>query len=72
MNIQLIEFILMKISMIVVFKDLFWLIDLVEKYSFPRSAHEDGNAYKFSYYFYSMTLKSGIKVQRFWLCYSVG
>ncbi|XP_022162174.1 zinc finger MYM-type protein 1-like, partial [Myzus persicae] len=40
--------------------------------AFPSSAHEDGNTYKFSSYFYSMTLKSGIKVQRFWLCYSVG
>jgi len=38
--------------------------------AFPSSAHED--AYKLFSYFYSMTLKSCIKVQRFWLCYSVG
>lgn len=39
---------------------------------FPSSTYEDGKNYKFSSYFYSMTLKFGVKLPRCWLCYSVG
>lgn len=39
---------------------------------FPITKREDGSSYHFSSYYYEQTLKSGIKVPRLWLCYSVG
>ncbi|KAL4131520.1 hypothetical protein QTP88_008815 [Uroleucon formosanum] len=39
---------------------------------FPYKIYEDGKSFRFSTFFYTMKLKSGINVPRFWLCYSVG
>lgn len=39
---------------------------------FPITKREDGSSYRFSSYYYEQTLKSGVKVPRLWLCYSVG
>lgn len=39
---------------------------------FPYKIYEDGKNFRFSTFFYTMKLKSGINVPRFWLCYSVG
>ncbi|KAL4084238.1 hypothetical protein QTP88_028063 [Uroleucon formosanum] len=39
---------------------------------FPYKIYEDGKSFRFSTFFYTMKLKSGINVPQFWLCYSVG
>ncbi|XP_025406052.1 uncharacterized protein LOC112680228 [Sipha flava] len=39
---------------------------------FPITKKEDGSSYHFPSYYYEQTLKSDVKIPRFWLYYSVG